>query len=66
MKNFVRLHNSNDNSVVIVNVNDIVCIDSKNNGGRNLAEIYLKNCSDMDSFTTNESPEKIYEMLEKM
>lgn len=66
MKKFIRLHNSNDNSVVIVNVEQIVCIDSKSEGNKNLGEVYLKDCSDMDSFTTNESPEKIFEMLEKM
>jgi len=65
--NFIRLHNASNNSVVIVNVNNIVCIDTdETEYKRIVSEIVLSDASDLESFYVNESPEKIYEMIEKL
>lgn len=65
--NFIRLHNASNNSVCIVNVNNIVCIDTdESEYKRIVSEITLSDASDLESFYVNESPEKIYEMIEKL
>ena len=65
--NFIRLHNASNNSVVIVNVNNIVCIDTdENEYNRIVSEIVLSDASDLENFYVNESPEKIYDMIEKL
>ena len=65
--NFIRLHNASHNSVVIVNINNIVCIDTdENEYNRIVSEIVLSDASDLENFYVNESPEKIYDMIEKL
>lgn len=62
-KNFLRLHNASNNSVVIVNINKIDIIDTdETEDGRLVSTIYTS--SDIREFTVNETPEKIYAMLE--
>ncbi len=67
MKNkFIRLHTSENNNVVIVNVDSISIIDSNNKDGKNRSTIYTDSSTNMEEFTVNESPEKIYTMLEEL
>lgn len=67
MKNkFLRLHNANDNSVVIVNIESISIIDSDKDSGKSNSIIYTNSSANMDEFSVNESPEKIYTMLEEL
>ena len=65
MMKFIRLHNSNNNTVIIVSLEDIICIDTDTDSeDKAVSRIYLKNCSDLESFTVNETPEKIYGMIQ--
>ena len=67
MKNkFIRLHNTNDNSVVIVNIDAIRVIDTKIDKGKTTSMIYTDTSTNMDEFSVNESPEKIYTMLDEI
>ena len=67
MAKFIRLHNAENNTVVIVNVEHISLIDtdefSTKNGTRIVSTISMSAGSDIDDFSVNESPEKIYEMI---
>ena len=63
---FIRLHNCNNNSVVIVNASGISCIDTNETEyDRVVSEIIMDQSSNLETFYVNESPEKIYEMIEK-
>ena len=63
MSKFLRLHNAENNTVVIVNVDTIAVIDSDTYNDRVVSTIYLLKDSDLDSFKVNESPEKIFDMI---
>lgn len=63
MSKFLRLHNAENNTVVIVNVDTIAVIDSDTYNDRVVSTMYLRKDSDLDSFKVNESPEKIFEMI---
>lgn len=64
MKKFIRLHNSNNNTVIIVSLEDIILVDTDTDSEeKTVSRIYLKNSSDLESFTVNETPEKIYGMI---
>lgn len=65
MKNkFIRLHTSENNNVVIVNIDSISIVDSNNKDNRNCSTIYTDAGTNMEEFTVNESVEKIYSLLE--
>jgi len=66
MNKFIRLHNSENNSVVIVNVNSIVLIDTDEVAGKVCSLVYLDSSSDLDKFNVNESPEKIFDMISSL
>lgn len=63
MSKFLRLHNAENNTVVIVNVDTIAVIDSDTYNDRVVSTMYLRKDSDLESFKVNESPEKIFEMI---
>lgn len=63
-KKFIRLHNAENNSVVVVNVDCIDIVDTDEKNGRLVSTIYTS--SDIKEFSVNESPEKIFTMLEEM
>ena len=63
MSKFLRLHNAESNTVVIVNVDTIAVIDSDTYNERVVSTVYLLKDSDLESFKVNESPEKIFEMI---
>lgn len=63
MSKFLRLHNAENNTVVIVNVDTIAVIDSDTYNDRVVSIMYLRKDSDLESFKVNESPEKIFEMI---
>ena len=59
MKNFIRLHNSDDNGVIIVNTDTIVIVGTKRDGDRTMAKLILKNYANISPFSVNETPEMI-------
>lgn len=64
MKNFIRLHNTDSNTVVVINTEMITLIDTEEvESGKFCSKIYLKNDAELNEFTVNETPEKIYEMI---
>lgn len=64
--NFIRLHNSNDNSVIIINIDHIVMVDSDTSKEKLTGLVYMDNTTGIDEFNVNETPEKIYGMIEEM
>lgn len=64
--NFIRLHNSNDNSVIIINIDHIVMVDSDTSKEKLTGLVYMDNNTGIDEFNVNETPEKIYGMIEEM
>ena len=63
MNKFIKLHNTGDNSVIIVRIDKITMFDSTTDAnGKCLSEIYVDDDS-ISSFSVNENPDKIYEML---
>ena len=66
---FIRLHNAENNTVVILNVNSITLIDTDEapsvdgKGKRLVSTIYTNSNSDVKEFSVNETPEKIYDMI---
>ena len=60
---FVKLHSSDDNSVIVVNVDSISLICLSDNNGKKLTTMYFNNDT-VESITFNESPERIYQMME--
>ena len=66
LNKFIRLHNAENNSVVIVNVDSISLIDTDEVDGKICSLIYLNSSSDVDKFNVNESPEKIFDMISSL
>ena len=65
IKKFLRLHNASNNSVVIVSLDVIDIIDTDTAyDGRIVATLYTN--SDIKEFSVNETPEKIYTMIEEL
>ena len=61
-KKFLRLHNAENNTVVIVSVDAITVLDTDEmNDGRIVSTIYVD--ADLKEFSVNETPEKIYSMI---
>lgn len=63
MGKFIRLHNTEDNSVVVVNKQCIILIDSNVEYDRVVSTIHLDG---IEPFNVNESPEKIFKMIEEV
>jgi len=63
MNKFIRLHNANNNSVIVVNVNDISVIDTQEFEGRLCSYVITRNENTPD-FWVNETPEKLFKILE--
>lgn len=65
IKKFLRLHNASNNSVVIVSLDVIDIIDTDTTpDGRIVSTLYTN--SDIKEFSVNETPEKIYTMIEEL
>jgi len=62
-KKFIRLHRASDNNSVLVPIEVLLFIDSGHNNRKD-ARVILKD-SRVDPFYVNESPDKIYKMLEE-
>lgn len=60
---FIRLHNADDNSVVIINIENVAVIDSVTKDKRVVSRVYFTKDGDIDPFDVNETPEKIFEMI---
>ena len=60
---FVKLHSSDDNAVIVINTECISLISQVVNGYKKYTTIYFNNDS-VESVTFNESPERIYQMIE--
>lgn len=65
-KKFIRLHNAENNTVVILNVDKISIIDTNEINGRTCSVIYMDASSDIQEFNINETPEKIFTMIEEL
>ena len=63
---FIRLHNSKNNTVTVLNIDYIVCIDTDEENDRVVSTIYLNEAANMEAFNVNETPEKIYGMIEEI
>ena len=64
-KTFLRLHNVSNNSVVVVSLDTIDIIDTDvTDDGRVVSTLYTN--SDIKEFSVNETPEKIYTMIEEL
>lgn len=59
---FLKLHNADDNSIVVVPVNEIIYAYLVRDSDGTYTEINLKSYED-DYVAVNESPEKLYNML---
>ncbi len=65
IKKFLRLHNASNNSVVVVSLDAIDIIDTDTtDDGRIVSTLYTS--SDIKEFSVNETPEKIYTMIEEL
>ena len=62
MGKFIRLHNTNDNSVIVINKESIILIDSNVENDRVVSTIYIEG---LEPLNVNETPEKIFVMLEE-
>lgn len=63
-KNFLRLHSTETNTVLILNAELIAVIDTETgSNGKICSKIFLKNDAEINEFTVNETPEKIYDMM---
>ena len=60
---FVKLHSSDDNAVIVINTECVALICQNDNGGKKYTTMYFNNDS-VESVTFNESPERIYQMIE--
>lgn len=60
---FLKLHSSDDNAVMIVNTEIISVISQSEEDGKNVTTMYFNNES-IESASFNESPERIYKMME--
>jgi hypothetical protein len=63
---FIRLHNAENNTVVVINIKHIALIDTDEVNERIVSVIYLENTCDVKEFNVNETPEKIYTMIEEI
>lgn len=63
---FIRLHNAENNTVVIINIEHIVVIDTNEIGNRTVSIVYLDERAGIQEFNINETPEKIFTMIEEM
>lgn len=59
----LKLHNTDDNSVIIVFSKFIVCIDTIYKDGKNCGKIYISAEGKLNPFTVNETAEKIWSMI---
>lgn len=59
---FLKLHDADDNSVVILNQELITLCQGTENNGKKQTTIYIKS-DDISSITVNEAPEKIYLLI---
>lgn len=64
--NFIRLHNADNNTVIIINIDHIVMVDSDTSKEKLSGLVYMDNTTGVDEFNVNETPEKIYSMIEEM
>ena len=64
-KKFLKLHSSDDNTVIIVRVDEIILIYTDTADGSKVTTVYLDNES-IEAITVNETPEKIYTMIEEL
>jgi len=64
MKQFIKLHNTEDNTLIIINSQNIDLIDTEwvDDRNRYVSHIYTKSETVTD-FYVNETPEKIFQML---
>lgn len=62
MGKFIRLHNTDDNSVVVINKDSIILIDSNVERDRVVSTI---NLDGIEPFNVNETPEKIFMMIDE-
>ena len=61
-KKFLKLHSSDDNTVIIVCVNEIILIYTDTVDGNKVTTVYFDNEA-LESITVNETPEKIYQFI---
>ena len=61
-KKFLKLHSSDDNTVIIVCVNEIILIYTDTVDGNKVTTIYFDN-ETLESITVNETPGKIYQFI---
>ena len=61
-KKFLKLHSSDDNTVIIVCVNEIILIYTDTVDGNKVTTIYF-DTETLESITVNETPEKIYQFI---
>ena len=61
-KQFLKLHSSDDNTVIIVCVNEIILIYTDTVDGNKVTTVYFDNEA-LESITVNETPEKIYQFI---
>ena len=59
---FLKLHSSDDNTVIIVCVNEIILIYTDTVNGNKVTTVYFDN-ETIESITVNETPEKIYQFI---
>ena len=61
-KKFLKLHSSDDNTVIIICVNEIILIYTDTVNGNKVTTVYFDN-ETIESITVNETPEKIYQFI---
>ena len=61
-KKFLKLHSSDDNTVIIIRVNEIILIYTYTVNGNKVTTVYFDN-ETIESITVNETPEKIYQFI---
>ena len=61
-KKFLKLHSNDDNSVIIVCLDEIIFIYTDTNNGGKVTTVYLNN-ETVETITVNETPEKIYQFI---
>ena len=61
-KKFLKLHSSDDNTVIIICVNEIILIYTDTVDGNKVTTVYFDN-ETIESITVNETPEKIYQFI---
>ena len=60
---FVKLHSSDDNAVIVINTECISLICQTVSDNKKYTTVYFNNDS-VETVTFNESPERIYQMIE--